>query len=195
MNKKINKSVLVLISAFIALFYSACSKTQSYSELLNEEERATNWYLAQQKIELEVPEDTIFITGKDAPFYKIDEEGYIYMQVVNPGTKGNMAKDNELIYFRYMRTNLKDMYAGLNPTPSGNADNMNHTSLSFRFKNMDLESSYKWGSGIQMPLYLLGVDCEVNLVVRAYYGFAGETGQCVPFLYNVKYYRGQSQGI
>ena len=110
------------------------------------------------------------------------------MQVLNPGN-GPKAVDNQLIYFRYMRTNIQDMYDGLNPQPSGNANSVgNSNSTSFRFGNTSLPSTIQWGSGIQVPLRFLSIDCEVNLVVRSYYGVQGETGQCIPYLYNIRYF-------
>jgi len=167
----------------------ACSKSKSYSELLRDEEKATNWYMSGQKLISEVPADSVFISGPDAPFYRMDEDGNIYMQVVNPGTKGNMAKTDQLIYFRYMRTNIIHMYNGLNPSPEGNANNVgNNNSSSFRFDNMYVTNSQQYGAGVQLPLHYLPVDCEVNVVIRAYYGFSGEQGTCQPYVYNIKYY-------
>jgi hypothetical protein len=167
----------------------ACSKSKSYSELLKEEEKATNWYLSNQVVISEVPADSVFITGEDAPYYKLDEEGYVYMQVINPGDKSNMAKTDQPIYFRYLRTNIINLYNGTTATPSGNANDVgNGNSTYFRFNNTLASSSQLYGAGIQYPLRYLGVDCEVNLVLRSYYGFDGETGQCQPYLYNIRYY-------
>lgn len=157
--------------------------------MLNDEEKATNWWLANQKIVNEVPADSVFITGADAPFYKMDEDGFIYMQVVNPGNPDKKAKSGQQIYFRYMRTNILELYKGQNPSPMGNAfDVGNANSTSFRFDDLTAQSSSQFGSGIQTPLYFLGLDCEVNLVLRSYYGFSGETGQCQPYIFNIKYY-------
>lgn len=186
-----NKSLKIFLFAFTAVFICSCSETISYSELLNEEEEATNWFLSNQKIITSVPSDSIFEYGEDAPYYRMDEDGYIYMQVVNPGTKNNKAKFDELIYFRYMRTNIKEMYQGLDPAPQGNANNMNSVATSFRFNNTSLSTSYQYGSGIQLPLKYLGIDCEVNLVLRSYYGFTENQSDCTPFVYNVKYYKSQ----
>lgn len=187
----LNKLYISIIAALVLLSTVACEDSVSYSELLNQEEEATNWYMAQQTICMTIPTDTVFITGENAPFYRMDEDGYIYMQVVNPGTKDNKAKTNELIYFRFSSLNLKDLYNGYNPSFGGNSDNMSTTSTSFRFDNLTLSSSYEWGSGIQLPLHYLGVDCEVNLVLRSYYGFSANQASCVPYLYNVRYFRNQ----
>lgn len=186
---KVFKYKYLLASLLVMLMAGACNKSKSYSEMLNEEEKATNWWLANQKIVNDVPEDSVFITGQDAPFYKMDEDGFIYMQVINPGNPEKRAKKGQQVYFRYMRTNILEMYLGNNPKPQGNAvDVGNGNSLSFRFEDLNASSSMTYGSGIQMPLRYLGLDCEVNLVLRSYYGFSGETGQCQPYIYNIKYY-------
>ncbi|MBO5748726.1 MAG: DUF4827 family protein, partial [Muribaculaceae bacterium] len=87
------RKFLSTISAIFALFaLSSCSETVSYSELLDDEKESTNWFLSNQKIINTVPADSIFEYGEDAPYYRMDDEGFVYMQVINPGTKDNKAK-------------------------------------------------------------------------------------------------------
>lgn len=191
MKKSFNISCFIVAAAAIALLLTAssCSKSRSYSEMLRDEEKATNWWLSNQKVINEVPADSVFLTGEDAPFYKLDEDGFIYMQVINPGDLNNKAKKGQQVYFRYTRTNILDMYLGYDPSSSGNAGDVgNGNTASFRFDDLYASSSQTYGAGIQMPLFYLGLDCEVNLVLRSYYGFQGETGQCQPYICNVKYY-------
>lgn len=186
---KITRHIYLLAAVIVLLATAACSKSKSYSEMLRDEEKATNWWLANQKIVNEVPADSVFLTGKDAPFYKLDEDGYIYMQVINPGDPAKKAKKGQQVFFRYMRTNILELYRGNNPQPSGNANDVGGgNSTSFRFEDLSASTSLQFGAGIQMPLRYLGLDCEVNLVLRSYYGFNGETGQCQPYIYNIKYY-------
>ena len=45
------------------------------------------------------------------------------------------------------------------------------------------------GSGIQYPLALLPVDCEVNLVVKSQLGLTSEIAEVVPYMYHIRYYR------
>lgn len=184
------KSLLLLFAlAVVSMCTVSCSKSKSYSELLRSEEKAVNWFMAGQRIVTSVPEDSVFEVGPDAPYYRMDDDGYIYMQVLNAGDKKNMAKKDQLIYFRYMRTNIQDMYEGKNPVPTGNANSVGAgNSTSFRFDNSELPSTIQYGNGIQVPLKYLGIDCEVNIVIRSYYGFLQETGQCQPFLYHVRYF-------
>ena len=70
---KITKYILTIAAALsLSMTFASCEEGKSYSDLLREEEKATNWYMANQKIELELPEENNFITGTDAPFYKLD---------------------------------------------------------------------------------------------------------------------------
>ena len=189
--KKIHILTIGLLGV-LALLGTACSKSKSYSELLRDEEKAVNWFMSNQKVISEIPADSVFISGPDAPYYRMDEDGNIYMQVVNPGTPGNKVANDRLIYFRYMRTNIISLANGDNPSPSGNANDVGgNNTCSFRFNNMQVTVSQNYGYGVQLPLFYLPVDCEVNLVIRAYYGFNGEAGTCQPYLYNLKYYPAQ----
>lgn len=186
-------SLILLCAMMLALVTGgACSKTKSYSELLRTEEKAVNWFMARHKVVSEVPADSVFEYGEDAPFYRMDEDGFIYMQVLKPGDLKNKAKKDQQIYFRYLRTNIQEMYDGLNPTPSGNANNVGAgNAASFRFDNTELPTTLAWGSGIQVPLRYLGLDCEVNIVIRSYYGIQNEMGACQAYLYNVRYFPAQ----
>lgn len=168
---------------------TSCSDKKSYADLLNEEHHAVNYFLAQQKVENEIPSDTLFLTGPDAPYYRLDEEGNLYMQVLNAGSREDMAQDDDLIYFRYTRYNLTQYMETGQMVGDGNSLNMANPSTSFRFNNFTLSSSSAYGSGIQMPLHYLGVDCEVNIVIKSQYGLSSEIASVVPFMYNLRYFR------
>lgn len=169
---------------------SSCKDDTSYADMLKDEEKACNWYLAQQIVENDIPEDGNFITGEDAPFYRIDEDGYIYMQVVKLD-KTEMAQKDDIVYFRFARRNILSLYNGVDAPVEGNASNLvsSFGSTNFIYKNLLLESSYQWGSGIQEPLKYVGYDSEVNLVMRAFYGFYNEQSLCQPYIMNVKYFK------
>lgn len=190
---KLNISFLFITLALLAILGSSCSKSKSYSELLKEEEQAVNWYMANQQICLEIPENGNFIVGEDAPYYKMDEEGNVYMQVIKKGKEGSKAEKGDVVYFRFKRCSIKDLYAGYDPQWVGNADNITSgvENTSFVFGNKNLSSTTQYGEGLQLPLDYLNYECEVNLVLKAAEGFISEQSQCLPYIYNVKYFKAE----
>ena len=189
------KSVLeykLSIFSFLLLITSgllSCSKTESYSELLREEEKAVNWYLSSHKVENSIPADSVsFITGPDAPFYRLDDDGYVYMQIVTKGDE-DKVETGSVVYFRFMMDNLKYLYEGLESQPTGNSDYLQYGPASFVYENNYLTSSTQWGTGIQMPLKFVGYNSEVNLVLRSYYGFMENQAYCIPYLINLRYFK------
>lgn len=189
----LKKSFLLLFAVAAAMGIGSCSKTKSYSELLREEERATNWFLSNQRVETQIPEDSIFESGENAPYYKMDKDGYIYMQVINPGNRSDSIKTGDLVYFRFKRKNIETMYSGGNPPWVGNSESMDPTLsvTSFVFGNRTSASASEFGSGIQVPLNYLGNHSEVNLVLRSYYGFSTDMSECVPYLINLRYFKAE----
>ncbi|MDE6714985.1 MAG: DUF4827 domain-containing protein, partial [Muribaculaceae bacterium] len=160
---------------------SSCSNTRSYAEYLSDERKAVNSYLSGFRVINSVPEDSVFEYGENAPFYRLDEDGEVFMQVINPGNrKDNAPQKDQQIYFRFMRTNLLYVWQGYNTVPDGNAGDMSLNPTWFRYQNYTLQSSAQYGRGIQMPLDYLGIDCEVNLVIRSQYGLTSEIGEVVP---------------
>ena len=181
------KTLRILSLMVAALALGACDDDQSYANLLNIENQSVNNFLADQTVELEIPADTVFITGPDAPYYRIDEDGMLYMQVLDAGTKGNKVKDNEQIYFRYTRYALGNYKDG--KLPQGGGNNLTLVPCWFRYNNYQLQGSYQWGAGIQRPLALLPVDCRVNLVIKSQMGVVEEQTNVQPFLYTLTYDR------
>lgn len=197
---KFDKYIIASSFFILGLASISCSKSQSYSELLREEEKACNWYLANKNVVLEYPENkTDLITsetlksdgvvwGEDAPFYKLDAEGYVYMQVVK-ADYSEMVQNGDLVYFRFLRESIKDLYENVETTPGGNGDYLPNGTTSFVYKNTYLSSTTTWGTGIQMPLQYLGYNSEVNLVLKSYYGFTDEQTYCIPYIINLKYFK------
>ena len=176
----------LLIGALAAL--TACDDSKSYAELLGEEDRYVNNYLADQTVALDIPEDSVFIYGEDAPFYRIDEDGMLYMKVLRPGTKGNMVDNDEQIYFRYTRWPLAAYNGKLT---DGEGNNISLNPCWFRFNNFRIQVSYNWGYGIQRPLSFLPVDCEVLIVIKSQMGPMMEQTDVLPYLYRLTYERRQ----
>lgn len=188
--KKSRASFIIIVATVIMAALPACKDSKSYAELLNEETKYVNNFLADQRVTNEMPTDTNFVfeTGPDAPYYRLDEDGFLYMQVINPGTKGNYVKDNQVIFFRFTRYDLQQYTDGELPQGQGNEYDMSYMNSWFRYGNYQLETSYQWGSGIQQPLMYLPIDCEVNIVIKSQYGFYSEQSYVVPYLFNVRYY-------
>lgn len=182
-----NKLSTAAILAVIVLLATACSDSESYAELLNKENQSVNNFLADHRVELSIPADTVFLTGPDAPYYRLDEDGQLYMQVLDAGTKGNRVKKDEQIYFRYTRYALENYVDGKLPTGSGN--NLTLVAYWFRYENFQIKGSYQWGEGIQVPLRYLPVDCRVNIIIKSQKGFVDEQTNVLPFLYTVTYER------
>lgn len=182
----------IIYAAAALLMFASCSKEESYSELLRDEEKTVNWFLANNKVEVEIPADSIFIEGKDAPYYRLDSEGRVYMQVLNSGTPGMKPQKDDKVYFRFMRQNLKTLQEMGEAQWVGNADNLGSgESSSFIFGNNYLESTLVYGDGIQWPLKYLNYNSEVNIVVKSLEGFNNEASQCIPYLMNVRYFKAE----
>lgn len=189
MKRKVSIYVHCMGLLAIALL-SACNNDQSYADRLNEERSAVNAYLANHLVVMDVPKDSVFEVGENAPFYRVDVDGNVYMQVLDAGDRvGDRARKGEPIYFRYARYNLATWYAdGTWNVYSGNENTMDAVSCSFNYSDYSLPSSSQWGYGLQYPLIFLGVECEVNLIIKSQYGFTNEISYVTPFFYHVRYY-------
>ncbi|MCM1021163.1 MAG: DUF4827 domain-containing protein [Muribaculum sp.] len=171
-----------------ALTFSSCDDNKSYADRLEEETKYINRYLADQKVIGHKPKDNQFIVGPDAPYYRMDADGLVYMQVISKGNMEDMAEVNDLVYIRFTRYNLADYSNGELPDGTGNADDVTY-SEQFRYQNSMSQSTVTWGDGIQVPLEYLGYGCEVNLVIRSQAGRNEDIANVIPYLYNVRYYK------
>lgn len=189
----------IAAAAIVTLSLTSCSEGKSYSELLTDENHATNYYLSTCRVVNEIPEDNKFETGPDAPYYRMDNDGNIYMQVIDPGTPDNRVEYDQQIYFRFTRYNLKQfMLTGLpslqdaiadgSVVAEGNANNLSYGATWFRYDNYKLSASSQYGSALQLPLGYLGIDCEVNIVVKSQMGLTSEMANVIPYVYNVRYF-------
>lgn len=182
----------MLISALLFVSITSCSDRESYADLLNKERYATNAYLANCRVVNEIPSDTVFETGPDAPYYRINNEGNVYMQVIKASDrKTDKAKPSERIYFRYMRYNLIYWYSYNEMIGDGNENDMSYAYTYFQYGNYSLSSSAQWGYGVQLPLSFVGVDSEVNLIIKSQFGMASEISNVQPYLYHIRYFRNQ----
>lgn len=184
--------VALILSVGATMMSSSCSHQKSYAELLNDECYAVNSYLANYRVINSIPADTVFEVGENAPFYRLNDEGTLYMQVLDPGTRTDKAAYDELIYFRFMRTNLTTLWKNGEATAEGNDVDMTIDATSFRFQNFTLASYQAYGVGIQEPLKYLGIDCRVNIIVKSQAGLTSEIAAVIPFIYNIRYFRAQT---
>lgn len=191
--KPLHTIYTLLLTTAAAIALASCNDQKSYAEYLNDENKSVNSFLANNRVIAYEQRDSTFQFeyGDDAPYYELDEEGNVYMQVINPGTPGNRAATDQQIYFRFIRYNLNSYTNNTLPAGEGNGIDLTNGSTSFRYNNMQASSSYQWGEGIQMPLIYLPIDCEVNLVVKSQYGLYNEISYVVPYLYNLRYFKSQ----
>lgn len=195
---KLRKLITAASALVLLALATGCEKTKSYSELLKDEEQACNWYLAQHEVEVKIPEDSVFKVGKDAPYYKMDGSGNVYMRVIKDGDRSKKPNKGDRVYFSYMRQNLLDLMNGRIPSDywMGNAENMANGSTSFILGETFLTSSTQYGDGIQLPVTYLGYYSEVEIVVKSLEGFEDEQNvptksNCLPFLFKVRYFPAQ----
>lgn len=126
--------------------------------------------------------------AKDAPFYRMDDDGNVYMRVVREGDMENRPQYNDLVYFRFTRYNLAGYKDSTLPGGEGNSHDVTN-SESIRYANFQSSASSAWGEGIQLPLGYLGYGCEVEMVIRSQFGRSDEIAAVVPYLYTVRYYK------
>lgn len=190
---KLPRLTAIIILAALGCAASSCDNHKSYAELLAEENYATNDFLSNHRVIGYEKRDSTFAfeCGADAPYYQIDPDKMIYMQVLKPGTPGNFATYNQLIYFRFTRYNLLSYKNATLPSGEGNDQDVSGNSTNFRFDNESATSYNQWGEGLQTPLHYLPIDCEVNILIKSQMGPAPEIGNVQPFLYNVRYFKSQ----
>ena len=178
----------ILLGGMAMLSFTSCEDSQSYADLLMDERRAANDFLSKYEIIDEIPADTLFETGENAPFYKLDPDGNVYMQVLIADSKENRPVTNEPVYFRFMRLDLLYLYKEGKEFWEGNAENMMADPTFFLYDNYTLDSSSYYGYGLQMPMKFLGVKSKVNLLVKSQFGFSDEISDVIPYLYTITYF-------
>ncbi len=202
---------------------SGCNDSKSYADLLNDETKSINRFLADQRVVSTVPSDSVFVTryelaekilsdrnvspndadynkkfndvlndmiadpAIDAPFYRMDEDGDVYMRVVKTGDMNDRPQFNDLVYVRLTRYNLQE-YDGLLPEGYGNSYDV-ATAITIRYDNESSQSYTQWGEALQVPLRYLGYSSEVEIVVRSRKGPNDEIGIVVPYLYTIRYFK------
>lgn len=184
--------VLFVLLAGVALL-SSCNDGKSYADLLKEEDKAVKAFFADKIVINEIPADSVFISLQDVPnndtlavpYYKLDTDGNVYMQVLEPGDLNDRFEKGNDVNLRFLRYDLKALVNGSNPDPVGNTNPSDY--ITIRFGETTLSSTTQYGTGIQYPMYFLGNECRVNLLIRAKAGFTAETSTVMPYLYFIRY--------
>lgn len=189
--KYITKHILTLIAVLPMILAVSCNDAESYSDLLKKQEKAVNYFLANQYVETTLPEDNNFIEGEDAPYYKMDEEGNVYMQVIESGNPREIPSAGDRVYFRFKQMNILNYWEANYIAWSGNADNPASDATTFLYDNYTLSSTSQYGTGIQLPLKYVGYNSYVRLVLKAEAGFTVNQTQCVPYLMEIRYFKGE----
>lgn len=189
-----NKLAQVLFVLFAGVtLLSSCDDSKSYADLLKEEDKAMKTFLADKIVINEIPADSVFISLQDVPnndtlavpYYRLEPDGNVYMQVLDPGIMDDRFEKGEDVNIRFLRYDLKALVNGENPVGAGNSNPSDY--ITIRFGETTLPSTTQYGSGIQYPMYFLGNECKVNLLIRAKYGFTAETSYVLPYLYCIQY--------
>lgn len=173
-------------------YISITQNPLTYEDLQKTEQRAIKSYLKKFDVYDELPSLNEIQVGSVAPFYKLDSDGYVYMQVVKMGS-APAATQGETIYFRFLRYNLLSYFEnGVLPNGEGNMNSIDQSVTSF-VVGSNQASTTQWGPAIQMPMLLgLPIDSEVNLVVSSQAGFTSEVANVIPYLYNIRYYQAKN---
>lgn len=189
--KKIYRYIFIVSLFLIILPLTSCDNTESYSDLLKKEEKAVNYFLANQSIVPYIPADGKFQTGEDAPYYRMDNDGNVYMQVISVGEPKVVPEKGERVYFRFRRMNLLNYAEAGYESWSGNADNPASEATSFLYEQYNFSTTSQYGTGIQLPLQYVGYNSYVRLVLKAAAGFANDQSQCIPYLVEIRYFKGE----
>ena len=62
--------------------------------------------------------------GEDAPYYRMDGDGNVYMRVINNGNMDKRPKVNDLVFLRFTRFNLSYYKDKTLPSGDGNAEDV-----------------------------------------------------------------------
>ncbi len=188
---KLARILFVFLTGITLL--SSCNNGKSYADLLKEEDNAVKAFLADKIVINEIPADSVFVTLQDVPdndtlavpYYRLDSDGNVYMQVLDAGDMNNRFEKGNDVNIRFVRYDLKALMNGENPEPVGNTNPADY--ITIRFGETTLPSTTQYGTGLQYPMYFLGDECKVNLLVRAKLGFTSETATVMPYLYRIQY--------
>lgn len=187
LKKTVVRILGMVCMASVVFLTAGCSKSESYSDMLRNEEKAVNWFLSNRRVCTEIPADGNFETGPDAPYYKMDPEGFVYMQVLSKGYENEKVETGDKVYFLYTRQNIRNLWELGAAQTDSNTQTGTLSDYYFIFGNTSNTNGALFGKGLQLPLNYLNYHSEVNLVLKSNMGFSIDQSECVPYSLNVKY--------
>ena len=112
------------------------------------------------------------------------------MQVIRKGD-GTFPEKGEHVSFTYLSYDLNYYVVGSDSNVgSGNLNSPGSSaSTYFIFDDYTLEQSSQYGTGIQIPVKLLGFGSKVNVVIKSQAGPSAYMSYVIPFLYDIAYYK------
>ena len=177
------------------LYFSVCKGTKKEAsfvtvnqgiiteeDMIKTEKEAVKNYLRKFDVIDHLPPLADIQPGSVSPFYQLDENGDVYMQVVKFGD-GPAATDGQTVFFRFLRYDLLE-YKKNGVLPKGNG-NLGTTDAPY---SLIVGTPSNYGYALQLPLrYALPLGSEVNLVITSAAGPVAEQPSHIPYLYNVIY--------
>ena len=204
MKTKIFNRVIILLISLITISLTACDKTVTYADLLDQERKSISKFLKYGGIYTEeLPSDTSKIKfsgtrnaiSTKVPFYELEND--VYMQVIDKGN-GRIIKEGERVYFRFLRVNLNTWATApydikmfdLNNGGVGNFYYPDINEYCFDYVkdyNVPMSQYYDFGLGIEYPLAHLYDRAKVYLILPSKVGFSESVSSVVPYLYYIEY--------
>ncbi len=201
--KNFNRVIILLIS-LITISLTACDKTVTYADLLDQERKSISKFLKYGGIYTEeLPSDTSLIRvsgtrnaiSTKVPFYELEND--VYMQVIDKGN-GRIINEGERVYFRFLRVNLNTWATApydikmfdLNNGGVGNFYYPDINEYCFDYVkdyNVPMSQYYEFGLGIEYPLAHLYDRAKVYLILPSKVGFSESVSSVVPYLYYIEY--------
>ena len=204
MSSKIFNRIIILLISLITISLTACDKTVTYADLLDQERKSISKFLKYGGIYTEeLPADTSLIKvsgtrnaiSTKVPFYELEND--VYMQVIDKGN-GRTIKEGERVYFRFLRVNLNTWATApydikmfdLNDGGVGNYYYPDINEYCFDYVkdyNVPMSQYYDFGLGIEYPLAHLYDRAKVYLILPSKVGFSESVSSVVPYLYYIEY--------
>ncbi|MBR4119346.1 MAG: DUF4827 family protein [Bacteroidales bacterium] len=204
MSSKIFNRVIIFLISLITISLTACDKTVTYADLLDQERKSISKFLKYGGIYTEeLPADTSLIKvsgtrnaiSTKVPFYELEND--VYMQVIDKGN-GRTIKEGERVYFRFLRVNLNTWATApydikMFDMNNGGVGNFYYPDINeycfdyIQDYNVPMSQYYDYRLGIEYPLAHLYDRAKVYLILPSKVGFSESVSSVVPYLYYIEY--------